>query len=198
MEKHTSVESYIASKPQWEEELILLRSIVLSRNLIETIKWGAPVYTTRNGKNIIGLGAFKEYVGVWFYQGALLKDEEKLLLNAQEGKTKAMRQWRFDSLDAIKKDKLSMYIDEAIENQLAGNEIKPDRKSNLIIPVELMDAFKKDSRLKENFELITPYKQREYIEYVSEAKRIATKEKRLIKIIPMIIKGIGLYDKYRK
>lgn len=50
----------------------------------ETNKWSAPVYTS-NGKNIVGLGAFKSYTGLWFFQGALLKDEKKLLINAGNG-----------------------------------------------------------------------------------------------------------------
>ena len=37
---------------------------------------------------------FKEYFGIWFFQGGTLVDELKVLTNAQEGKTKAMRQWR--------------------------------------------------------------------------------------------------------
>jgi uncharacterized protein YdeI (YjbR/CyaY-like superfamily) len=44
---------------------------------------------------------------------------------------------------------------------------------------------------------MTPGKQREYCEYISEAKRDATKLKRLEKIIPMIIEGVGLNDKYK-
>ncbi len=66
----------------------------------ETIKWGAPVYTL-DYKNIVGLGAFKSYVGLWFFQGALLNDEKKKLINAQEDKTKALRQWRFNSVKKI-------------------------------------------------------------------------------------------------
>ena len=46
------------------------------------IKWGAPKYVYKN-KNIVGLAAFKNYCGLWFFQGGLLKDDHKVLMNAQ-------------------------------------------------------------------------------------------------------------------
>ncbi|WP_459209914.1 YdeI/OmpD-associated family protein [Aquimarina rhabdastrellae] len=198
MEKHTSVDAYIEAKPQWTTALKVLRSIALASGLTETVKWGVPVYTTKNGKNVIGLGAFKSYVGVWFYNGALLKDEANMLLNAQEGKTKALRQWRFESLEAIPQELLKAYVDEAIQNQLAGKEIKPVKKVAFEIPSELETVLNEDVVLKEKFKELTAYKQREYAEHISEAKREATKQNRLKKIIPMIQSGIGLNDKYRK
>ena len=69
--------------------------------LEETVKWGGPVYVA-DGKNIVGLGAFKSYFALWFFQGALLADQEKVLVNAQEGRTKALRQWRFENKREIK------------------------------------------------------------------------------------------------
>ena len=82
------VTEYIEKKDAWSEELKILRSIFSALPLEETIKWGAPYYTS-NGKNIVGMSAFKAYFGIWFMQGALLKDEAKKLINAQEGKTSA-------------------------------------------------------------------------------------------------------------
>lgn len=55
----------------------------------------------------------------------------------------------------------------------------------------------KDSDYKESFKSLTPGKQREYCEHIATAKREATKLSRLEKIKPMILKGIGLHDKYK-
>ncbi|MCH7772721.1 MAG: YdeI/OmpD-associated family protein, partial [Bacteroidetes bacterium] len=57
--------------------------------------------------------------------------------------------------------------------------------------------FKKDKKVKESFNSLSLSKQREYAEYISEAKRDETKQKRLLKIVPIILKGKGLNDKYR-
>jgi len=94
MKKYTSVEEYIEEGSKWTNELRELRRILLKTEFEETLKWSIPTYTI-NGKNVAGIAGFKDYFGIWFFNGVFLKDEEKVLINAQEGKTKAMRQWRF-------------------------------------------------------------------------------------------------------
>ncbi|RMF58752.1 MAG: hypothetical protein D6748_07920 [Calditrichaeota bacterium] len=199
MKGEKTVDAYIEKHPQWREALTRLREIILSTSMEETIKWGAPVYTV-NGKNVVGMGAFKSYVGLWFFQGALLKDEQKKLMNAQEGKTKALRQWRFQSPEEIEADAelIQSYIQEAINNQLQGKEIKADRSKPLIIPEELQEKLFSNSELAERFAALSKSCQREYAEYIAEAKRPETRLRRLEKIIPMIMEGAGLNDKYKK
>ena len=194
---NSKVDEYISKKSEWKEELNLLRSIFKDLPLEETIKWGAPTYVY-NGKNVVGLAGFKNYCGLWFFQGALLKDKHKVFINAQEGKTKAMLQWRFNSLKEIDASLIKEYVLEAIGNVEAGREIKPDRtKKELIIPMEFLSELNSKSELKKCFDNFTLSKQREYANYISEAKRETTKLKRLEKIIPMIINGVGLHDKYK-
>ena len=197
MKKVNSVEEYLETNNHWQKELELLRSIILKTELIETLKWSAPVYTV-NGKNVIGLGAFKQHFGIWFFNGVFLKDEHQLLSNAQEGKTKALRQMRFESIGDINQDIVLAYIKEAVANQKAGKEIKPERKSKTVeIPELLSNALKSNAELSAAFKSLSPYKQREYSEHISSAKREPTKLSRLEKITPMILKGIGFNDKYR-
>lgn len=191
-----SVDQYILNHPDWHDELVLLRGILCKSELVEAVKWGAPIYTI-NGKNIVGIGAFKSYVGLWFFQGVFLKDREKVLINAQEGKTKAMRQWRFNSSNEINNQLIKKYVDEAITNQKQGKELKPAKSQSAVLPEELTTLLKADKALKSEFEELAPYKQKEYAEYISEAKRSATKEGRLTKIKVLILAGIGLNDRYR-
>ena len=197
MKKVSSVDEYIASQHDYREPLSLLRNILLSTELIETVKWNIPTYTI-NGKNVLGIGAFKNYFGLWFFNGSFLKDKANVLINAQEGKTKGMRQWRFNSIDSINKDLILQYVNEAIVNQQLGKEFKPEKqKKDIVIPIELQNEFNNNNKLFERFNTLTPYKQREYFEYIASAKREATKLNRLEKIKPMLLNGIGLHDKYR-
>jgi len=193
---NSNIEEYIVKKEKWTKELANLRSVLLELSLEEAIKWGAPTYSYK-GKNIVGIAGFKNYFGLWFFQGGLLKDEAKVLENAQEGKTQAMRQWRFHSAEEIDKDLIKAYVLESIDNFKAGKEIKANRNKALIIPEELQDLLKDNSQLKNAFESLTKGKQREYADHISEAKREATKQKRLEKITPMILSGVGLHDKYK-
>ena len=98
----------------WASQLEQLRQIILQAELIETVKWGGPVFTHK-GKNILAIAGFKNFFTLWFFKGAQLKDTNNVLLNAQEGKTKLMRQWRFTAEEQIDKDLILQYIQEAIE-----------------------------------------------------------------------------------
>ena len=151
MKSHDTVDAYVDAQGQSKEAIELLREIALESGMKETVKWGGPVYTVK-GKNVIGLGSFKSYVGVWFFQGALLKDEKKLLATGTEGVTQAMRQLRFKSIDDIDRDQVKAYIMEAIDNQMAGKEVKLKKKKEMTIPQKLADALAFDRSLKEKFE----------------------------------------------
>lgn len=182
---------------QWSEELDLLKTIIAQTELEEMTKWGGPVYTI-NKKNVVGVGGFKSYVGIWFFNGVFLKDEKKVLVNANEGVTKALRQWRFSSKEELLKNEkfILQYINEAIANEKAGISQKPEKKEAIVS--ELLNVeFKSDTKLKKAFEAFSPYKQREFLEYVETAKQEKTKLTRIEKIKPMILDGIGLNDKYR-
>lgn len=197
MKKISSVEEYIELNIHFAEELSILRTIINSTELEETLKWSAPTYTL-NGKNVIGLGAFKNHFGIWFFQGVFLKDKANLLVNAQENKTKALRQMRFESIADINKSAVLNYVKEAIENQRLGKEIMPQRNTKPIaIPKELESEISKDKELKQAFEKLSASCKREYCEHISEAKKEATKIRRLEKIIPMILEQKGLHDKYK-
>lgn len=198
MKKIHSFEEYIEENTNFSDALIVLRNIMNATELEETVKWSAPVYAL-NGKNVLSLGAFKNHFGIWFFNGVFLKDEQSLLRNAQDGKTKAMRQMRFESFNDIDHNIVLAYVKEAIENQKLSKEIKPNRtKKETVIPKELQDTLISNTELNSSFNSLSNYKQREYCDYIASAKRDATKQTRLEKIIPMIIKGVGLNDKYKK
>ncbi|NER16052.1 YdeI/OmpD-associated family protein [Spongiivirga citrea] len=195
MDKAEKLEAYFKRNLQWGEELYYLRSLLNQSELTEDYKWNFPVYTLNN-KNVIGLGAFKAYVGLWFFQGSFLKDEHKVLINAQEGKTKGLRQWRFTGKEEMDEALIVKYIAEAIQNQKDGKEIKIGKKSD-VIPEILAEKLAKDKTLQTTFNALKAGQKREFIEYINEAKREATKLSRLEKIIPMILSGVGLHDKYK-
>ncbi|WP_317170414.1 YdeI/OmpD-associated family protein [Galbibacter sp. BG1] len=194
--KVKDVEDYISKHPEWEAEIKLLRSIIASTELEETIKWGAPTYMLEN-KNVVAIGAFKSYVGLWFFNGALLKDPHKLLTNAQEGKTVALRQWRFASASEIDKKLVALYLAEAIKNQLDGREVIIPKKTKTISKT-LATFLQSNTTLQTQFERLSPGRQKEYHSYIAEAKRQTTKESRIQKIIPLLESGVGLNDKYKK
>lgn len=179
----------------WPEELEFLKSIITKTELIETSKWGGCIYVL-NGKNVLGIGGFKNYFTIWFFNGVFLKDEKQVLVNAQEGVTKSLRQWRFSSKEEVNEAAVLHYILEAIENEKQGKHYKPE-KGKIIISELFQKELDTDTDLAEAFLKFTPYKQKEFLEYIESAKREETKQSRIEKIKPMVLQNIGLNDKYR-
>ncbi len=196
MNTSAKIETFYAKEHPYKGAIAILRNLAKQTELEENYKWGAPVYTIDN-KNVLGIMAFKNHFGIWLFNGSFLKDSKKVLKNAQEGKTKAMRHWKFTSIDEIDKAVVLAYMQEAIENQKKGTVLVPEKSQQTVIPALLEDIFAKKPNLQTTFNNLSPYKQREYCEYIATAKQEKTKNARLEKIIPMIEKGVGLNDLYR-
>lgn len=193
MKKAKTPEAYIASQEKWSAQLDQLRKILLSCELDETIKWGIPTYCIQN-KNVVSIAGFKNFCVLWFYFGSALDDSKNNLQRAQED-TKHMRGWRFEEGENIPEQQVKSYILEAIE-KVDVVDLTPQPKK-IPMPELLQNTLEENQNLKTHFDTLTPFKQKEYQEYIATAKQIATKEKRLAKITPLILAGKGLNDKYR-
>ena len=198
MDTSEKIESYFQEEHNYKKEIGLLRELVLKTELEETFKWSFPTYTLKN-KNVLAICKFKQHFCIWFFNGVFLSDPKNILQNAQEGKTKAMRQWKFTSIQEIDEMAVSVYIQEAIENQRKGLQLVSKKTKPKSAPLSelLKQELKKDVDLNQAFLALSPYKQKEYSEYISMAKQDKTKISRLEKIKPMILSGKGLNDKYR-
>ena len=196
MSAKAKVDAWIAEAGPWEDALRTLRAILLDAPLEETVKWGGPCYTA-HGQNVVGLAAFKQYVGLWFHQGALLADVKGVLVNAQAGKTKALRQWRFERAEDVDVELVRRYVDEAVGLARDGGRVPVARSTGVDLPEELQAALAMDADARAAFTALTPGKQREYAAHVADAKREATRLARVEKALPMIRAGQGLHDRYR-
>lgn len=197
MKKYANCDEYFETAEHWKSEIAALREILLSTELSECLKWSLPCYTAAK-KNVVGIGAFKSYFGLWFFEGSSLDDPRGVLTNAQEGKTKAMRQWRMTSGDEIKPRIIKSYLKAAQKLAESGVVTKPDRNRPITIPTELQTALEQDARLQLAFEKLTPGLKREMCDHISDAKRPETRLRRLAKLTPYILEGVSPHDRYRK
>lgn len=197
MDNTEKIEAFYNKEHHFKDGIALLRSLAKHTKLEETLKWGAPVYTIDN-KNVLGIMAFKEHFGLWFFNGVFLQDPNNVLENAQEGKTKAMRHWKFCTIEEVDEKVVLQYMEEAIANQEQGKVLHKAKNTDLKIPILLKEALESNAKAKKQFQLLSPYKQNEYYEYIASAKQEKTKHTRLEKSIALILQGIGLHDVYRK
>ncbi|WP_314241173.1 DUF1801 domain-containing protein [Empedobacter tilapiae] len=181
----------------WAEANEKIQQVVNETELVKEFKWGGDIYTF-NKKNVLAFSGFKNHFALWFHNGVFLKDPYKVLVNANEEKTKALRQWRFNFADEIDVEKVREYVLEAIQLVKDGKEIKPQKSAPKEVNEILKETLNQDNKLFTSFKALTIGKQKEYIEYIDEAKQEKTKISRIEKIKPMIMEGKGLNDKYRK
>lgn len=180
--------------PQWQKEFEKLRTIALSTELIEDLKWGCPCYTYE-GKNIFLIHGFKEYCALLFFKGALMKDPDHILIQQSEN-VQAARQIRFTDVQQIMdlEKVIRYYMFEAVKIEESGAKVEMKKTKEFEIVEEFQNKLDNDSMLKEAFKNLTPGRQRAYLLYFSSAKQSKTREARIEKCIPQIISGKGLND----
>jgi uncharacterized protein YdeI (YjbR/CyaY-like superfamily) len=185
------VDWYFEKNEKWKQEVTRLRSIILSCDLVEVLKWGCPCYTFQ-GKNIVLIHDFKEYCALLLFKGALMKDPKKILIQQTEN-VQSARQIRFTSLQEITKLEkvLKEYIYAAVEIEESGAKVEFRKTKEFAMPVEFESALKKNKSLKKAFEALTPGRQRGYLLYFASAKQSKTREARIEKCAPLIMQGRG-------
>ena len=200
MDKHTEmrmnpkVDWFFNKATDWQEEYEKLRMIILECGLTEELKWGCPCYSFKK-KNIVLIHGFKEYCAVLFMKGVLLKDEENILIQQTEN-VQSARQIRFRDIREIYdlEPLLKAYIQEAIEVEKAGLKVDLKKTAEFNMPEEFRRKLEHNPTLKTAFEALTPGRQRGYLLYFSAAKQSKTRDARIEKYLPQILKGKGLDD----
>src|SRR5215510_4218766 len=174
----------MAYRERWQAEIVELQSILSEFDLSEECKWGKPCYTI-DGKNVVIIQGFKEYCALGFFQGALLKDPKKLLV--QLGQTQAARVMKFTSAKeiAVKAATIEAYVREAVAAAKAGWKVET-KPTEFPVPDELKEKFRKDPRFKRAFEALTPGRKRGYLFHFARAKQSRTRTARIEKAMPAI------------
>ncbi|MCD9615627.1 YdeI/OmpD-associated family protein [Chryseobacterium gleum] len=188
------VNFFFEKATQWKEEFEKLRTIALSTELVEDLKWGCPCYTYE-GKNIFLIHGFKEYCALLFFKGALMKDPDHILIQQTEN-VQAARQIRFTDVEQINdlEDILRQYIFEAVEIEESGAKVEMKKTKEFEMAEEFKEKLDQNPALQEAFKALTPGRQRAYLLHFSSAKQSKTRIARIEKCIPQIMDGIGLND----
>ena len=193
-EMNPKVDAHLKKAKQWREEFEKLRAIALGCQLTEELKWGQPCYSFQKG-NVVLIHGFKEYCALLFFKGALLKDADGILVQQTEN-VQAGRQIRFTDVREIVEMEpiLKAYIREAIAVEKAGLKVELKKTSEFAVPEEFQEKLAKNPTLKAAFAALTPGRQRAYLLHFSAPKQSKTRQARVEKCMPQILKGKGLND----
>jgi uncharacterized protein YdeI (YjbR/CyaY-like superfamily) len=199
---HARIDAYILRSADFARPILdHIRKLVHKAwpGVEETIKWGMPFFQN-NGSILCNMAAFKEHCAFGLWNASLLKDPEGILQIKDKNAMGHLD--RLTSKKDLPSDKIMIaYIREAAElNEKGIKKPKPKTapKKELPIPEELMSALKKNKHALVAFEAFAPSHRREYIEWITEAKTDATREKRIATTIEWLNEGKSLRWKYQK
>lgn len=168
--------------------------------VVETIKWSRPFFEYQGGI-LCNISAFKQHCTVGFWNASLLKDPAGVLHLKDKN---AMGHFdRITSLKDLPGDKvLIALIKEAATLNEQGVKkpapVKKAPKAPLPVPAALASALKKNKKAGEAFAAFPPSHQREYIEWVTEAKTEETRKRRIATTLEWLAEGKSRNWKYEK
>lgn len=203
MKKDKKVDAYISGSESFA--IPILRKI---RTLMhkacpvveETIKWSFPVFIYK-GSILANMASFKSHCAFGFWLGDLIPDVKKIM---NENGGVAMGQFgRIASLKDLPADKQFIkYVKEAMK--LTDDGAKPTRSTRtsdnkeITVPDYFLKAIKKNKEAFKTFNLFSPGKKREYVEWITEAKTEETRNKRMNTAIEWMEEGKDRNWKYKK
>ncbi|HMT29816.1 MAG TPA: YdeI/OmpD-associated family protein [Bacteroidia bacterium] len=198
------IDAYIEkANPFARPILIKLRSVIHKAcpEVTETIKWGMPFFEYKGP--MCNFAAFKQHCTFGFWKNDLIKDPNNhLQARAAQGGDAMGNLGRITSVKDLPADKIMIdFIKQAMKLNEQG--IKVEKKISAVkkeikIPEEFQLALKKNKKSATVYENFSPSHQREYLEWITEAKTEATRSKRISKTIEMLSEGKDLNWKYKK
>jgi uncharacterized protein YdeI (YjbR/CyaY-like superfamily) len=195
--KDPRIDAFIEkSAPFARPILIHVRKLVHAAcpNVEETLKWGMPHFDYKGV--LLGMAAFKQHCAVAFWKADLVLGEAQV---ADE----AMGHFgRITSLDDLPSDKvLARYIRKAVELNEAGIKkpapARPKKRKELVIPDDFQAALKTNRKALATFEGFSYSHRKEYVEWITEAKRDETRARRLKTAMEWLAQGKSRNWKYR-
>ncbi|MBX3020128.1 MAG: YdeI/OmpD-associated family protein [Bdellovibrionales bacterium] len=187
------VDRFVRQSKRWQKEIAKLRAVIRNTKLEESLKWNQPCYSYQ-GSNVAIIQPFKSYLGMMFFKGTLLRDAKGVLVNNGPN-SQAGRRFEFRSMQEIVRlaPTIKAYLQEAIAIEKSGQKVK-FKKTPQAVPTELKKMFSAKPNLNKAFRSLTPGRQRAYVLHFSSAKQSTTRQARIKKCIPRIMKGKGLSD----
>ena len=196
--KDPRVDAYIARAPEFARPILVhLRKVVHGAcpDVDETIKWGHPSFV--HDGLLCGMAAFQKYCALSFWKGALILDGSGH--RADEAWGHLGRVTTLADLPPARV--LAGYVRQAVALNEQGVSVprsRPRPKPGIPVPAELAAALRKHASARSTFESLSPSHRREYLEWITEAKRADTRARRIATTIEWLTAGRTRNWKYER
>ena len=202
MKKDRRIDDYISKSEEFAKPILrYIRDIVHKAcpEVTETMKWGMPHFDYKG--MMCGIASFKQHCTFGFWKASLMKDKYKVFVKGENsgmgnfGKVK-------DIQDLPSAKIIIEYIKEAMklndDNVAVSKELKENVRKELVIPEYFLKVLKKNEVALKTFMDFSYSHKKEYLEWITEAKKEETREKRIYAAIEWLSEGKGRNWKYEK
>jgi uncharacterized protein YdeI (YjbR/CyaY-like superfamily) len=202
------VDAYIEKSADFARPILThIREVVHAAcpDVEETMKWSFPHFMYRG--MLCSMASFKQHCAFGFWKGSLLVGGGADGADGADGAEPAedaMGQFgRITSLaDLPDDDTLTGYVHAAMRLNEQGvpspTRTKKEPRPELATPSYLTEALASHTAAQETFERFSPSQRREYVEWLTEAKTDATRQKRLATTLEWLAEGKPRMWKYMK
>ena len=200
MQAQEKINLYIAERPEWQRKvLVRLRQLIHSASdeVEENWRWNAPHFD--HDGIMLGMVAFKHHVAVWFHKGALVQGPKGLFGEKEKGSDKGMLGYKLSESDQIDEKAFLDLVKQAIKVNQSGAKLadsKPTRKA-LVVPPDLEGCLKKNEEAWRHWERFNYTHKKEYVEWITDAKKEETRKRRIAQALEMIREGTSKEEKYK-
>jgi len=191
------IDAYIAKSADFAKPILKhLREIVHTGcpKVEENLKWSRPHFDYKGV--MCGMAAFKQHCVFGFWKEPLIFDSSKIAEKTAMGSFGCIK----SVADLPSEKTLVGYVKKAAALNDAGikapERTKPKKREPLEVPDYFSTALKKNAKARKTFEGFPPSKRRDYLEWVTEAKREKTRQERLATSIKWLAEGKARHWKY--
>jgi uncharacterized protein YdeI (YjbR/CyaY-like superfamily) len=159
----------------------------------ESLKWGMPAFIYE-GQILCGMAAFKQHCSLWFWHSEMKGADGAKKVDGSMGQMGRITSLKdFPKAAEFKRlvKQAKKLIDEGVKSVRTKTQ-KPPVK----VPADLATALKKNAKAKLTFDGFSPSYRREYVEWITEAKRPETRAKRLATTLEWLTGGKARHWKY--
>lgn len=192
------VDAYIAKSADFAKPILThIREVIHEEcpDVEETLKWNAPHFMYHG--MLGGFASFKEHCAFGFWKGKLIVDDDDTRARAAMGQFGMLKTLK----DLPPDRKLRSYVKKAMALNESGTKAPrplkhPRKRIPDKPPTDLAAALKRSAKARKTFESFTPSARREYVEWITDAKRAETRAKRLATTLEWLAQGKKLHWKY--
>lgn len=197
------VDAYIAQAAPFAQPILArLREIFLGADprIAETIKWGIPHYEFEG--IVCSMAAFKKHVSYGFWKATAIPDPLGIFSGDPKASMAGHKVATVEELPSA--EQLAPYLRAAIELNERGEKAPPSKaaasraKAPLDVPPDLAAALAANAAAKATFDAFPPSHRREYLEWITEAKKPDTRARRIAQAVEMMAEGKSRNWKYEK